>query len=385
MIPGGDGTPQRALHVLGQMYRGGAESRTMDLFRNLDRERFVLDFLVMKPGRHHYFDEIEALGGRVFYVEPPMESNFLRFVRDVRGILATEGPFGVVHCHTDFNSGAVMLAARLAGVPVRVVHARTSPPASTGSVRRIYNRAMRRLILSSSTQLVACGTEAGTHLFGKGAMSAGRVVMLPNAIELDRFTMSATARTDARRGLDLDQDCPVVVNVGNLRPVKNQSLLVRAFARLLAHQPEAVLLLVGEGPDEASLKSLVEALGVGTQVRFLGSRDDVPVILAAADLFVMPSLWEGVPGAAVEAQATGLPVLLSDTISREADAGTGLVRFQSLHLSEEQWAATMEEMLAQPRVDPVTVRAAMETSGFDARVNARRLVDLYTGSGGRRG
>lgn len=369
---------KRVLHVFGQMERGGAESRTMELFRQIDRSRVVFDFVVMKPGEHYFVPEIRGLGGRVFYVAPPAEQGVAGFLRGLVSVMKKDGPFHAVHAHTSLNSGLVLLAARLAGIERRLAHARSAPNEShSGPFRRTYASASRWLIGVLATERIACSDKAGRFLFGRLSTTRGRTIAMPNAIEIERYLAAGQNSPDVRAELGLPSGDFVLGTVGNLRAVKNQSFLIEILAELVALGLSARLLIVGEGPERTALLEQATGLGVADRMVLTGARSDVPDLLGAIDVFVLPSLWEGLPGSVVEAQAARLPCLVSNTVTCEVDAGLGLVQFLPLDGSPAMWAQAACSVRGCERPTRAEARRGLAAGGFDVVESARRLTSIY--------
>ena len=218
--------------------------------------------------------------------------------------------------------------------------------------------------------LMACSLDAGEWLFGKRACQSERFILLPNGIDTRRFAADPEKRRRYRRELGFEGRW-VIGNVGRFYDVKNHTFLLDAFQKVHEREPDAVLLLVGVGPLQQEMAQKAVDLGVAEQVVMTGNRDDVPELLGAMDIFAFPSLWEGLPMTVVEAQAAGLPCVLSDTITREVNVSP-LVEYLPLG-NPEQWAEAM--LTRRPRLD---VTREIVKAGFDIRTSAQRLTELYT-------
>ena len=192
---------------------------------------------------------------------------------------------------------------------------------------------------------------------------------IPNAVDARQFTYDPELRQQVRQELSLG-DCLTVGHVGRLSYPKNHTFLIQSFARLLEQQPDAKLLLAGKGELEAQLRRQVQELGVGDSVRFLGSRSDVERLYQAMDVLAMPSHYEGVPMAGIEAQFAGLPCLFSDHVSREVSF-TGHCEFMALEQPQEQWAEALLRLARQPRQAVPTQGAAYHI------VNAQKQLQDY--------
>jgi glycosyltransferase involved in cell wall biosynthesis len=300
--------PLRVLHVFGSMERGGAETRTLEMMRRLDRRRYVFDFCVLSGVPGSYAAEIARLGGRVAPcpLRPGRVSFTPRFVRLVRA-----GRYDVVHSHVHHFSGVVLLLARFAGVRTRIAHLRTAhEQQGSGPLRGAYRSLGRRLLTWHATSVIGVSAAALESFFGEHWERDQRRRLIYNGIEGTRFA-GHRDRARVRAELGIRSHAPVIAHVGNFTPAKNHDGLVRIAAAVVARRPDAVFLLVGSGERRSVIEDQVARGGLQRAFRFVGARDDVPRLLAAADAFAFPSLWEGLPGAVLEALASGLPVVAS--------------------------------------------------------------------------
>ena len=291
-------TIRRVLHIVGRMDRAGAETMVMNLYRAIDRSRFQFDFVYFTDESCDYDAEIEALGGRIHRITA---GNIVSRFFALRALLQ-RGPWTIVHAHTLFSSGLHLASARLAGVPRRVVHAHSTQDAIEGSrARQLYLRMMRALLAWAPNAYVACGVTAAGYLF------PGRsdVTVIPNAIDIDRFAAASGAQV--RSDLRLPADCLTILQVGRYMPVKNHAFSVRMAIALKEAGVDFRMLFVGAGPGQAAIETLVQTHGLQEQVLLLGLRADIPELMAAADVMLLPSLHEGFPVVLVESQAAGLP------------------------------------------------------------------------------
>jgi glycosyltransferase EpsF len=358
-------TPMRVLHVIGRMDRAGAETLVMNLYREMDRGRCQFDFVYFSTERCDYDDEIEALGGQIFRVPGGQAARFTALWRLMR-----RGEWSIVHAHTLFSSGLHLLTARMAGVRRRVAHSHNTSDANSRSrAGRAYQALMRWLLSWVPTDYVACGGAASDYLF------PGRhdVLVIPNAVDIRRFMEARPAQLSSA---DATPDSLVIVQVGRLMPVKNQAMSVRVAAALRDMGVEFQMLFVGAGPDQAAIEALIGQHRLEGQVHLLGMREDIPEVMAAADVMVMPSLHEGFPVVLVEAQAAGLPAVISSAISGEVDLGLGLVRFVDLNASPKDWAARILQA-ARVEVAPDVRLQVLADNGFSARAGAERLLSVY--------
>ncbi|MGQ5110456.1 glycosyltransferase family 1 protein [Bacillus halotolerans] len=369
---------QRVLHVLSGMNRGGAETMVMNLYRKMDRSKVQFDFLTYRNDPCAYDEEILSLGGRLFYVPSIGQSNPLTFVKNVRNTIKENGPFSAVHAHTDFQTGFIALAARLAGVQVRVCHSHnTSWKTGFNWKDRLQLMVFRRLILAYATELCACGEDAGRFLFGRSNMERKRVHLLPNGIDLDLFSPAGQAADDEKKARGIASDRLIIGHVARFHEVKNHAFLLKLAVHLKKRGVRFQMVLAGDGPLREQMEEEARRLNLLSDVLFLGTEEHIHELMRTFDVFVMPSLYEGLPVVLVEAQASGLPCIISDTITEKVDTGLGLVKRVSLSKSMDIWAETIVRAAAAGRPKRELVKDTLAKLGYDARRNVGALMNLY--------
>lgn len=375
-------TPKRVLHVFGAMDRGGAETFIMNVFRRIDRSRIMFDFAVHRREPGHFDEEIRMLGGRLFVLPRPSLTSLFRYLREWDALLASEpGGFVAIHSHVHYFSGLPLSRAARATVPIRVSHSHNTRDGKGSTPWRwLYRWWMRHLIQHHATHLLACGRDASEAFFGERDRKSGRVKIVRNGIGLEEFGSHAAASKRAiREKHGLPVDGYVVGHVGRFDPQKNHAFLIEIFHALTRSSPDAYLMLIGDGSLRRATEKLVREKGLSERVFFMGVRTDVPELLQCLDVFVFPSRWEGFPVALLEAQAAGIPCVVSDRITREADAGLGLFRVVGLARSAEVWAA--EVMAARGVEVPPwsTRRVKLWQEGYDAETAVETLSAIYFG------
>lgn len=361
--------PERVLHIVGRMDRAGAETMVMNLYREIDRSRFQFDFVYFTTDRCDYDEEIEALGGSIHRIGTDnLAARFLALYRLLRS-----GGWMLVHSHTLFSSGLHLTAARLAGVPVRVVHSHSTQDANSANLAgRAYQSLARRLLGWASTRCVACGAAAAAFLF------PGRkdVVVIPNAIDIGRFAEASGAAVRAELGILEDQ--LMIVQIGRFMTVKNHIRAIGIADALRQSGANFQFLVIGAGPEQGRIEALVREYRLEQHVRLLGLRADIPDLMAAANVMLMPSLHEGFPVVLVEAQAAGLPSVVSSAVSVEVELGMGLVRFVGLEAPDSAWADALLAAASAPVPDVHARTDVLEQAGFSATTGARRLEQVYS-------
>jgi len=349
----------------------------MDVLRRLDRERFRSTVLAHGPAPGEFEPELVRLGVPVRRLPSLGTLGYPGYVRALARFLRASGPFDVVHSHLDWQGGAVAAGSRLAGIHKVVAHSHAASwSRRDGPVERIHLAFCRLLLRTLASDAWACSREAGEFLFDRRTMVSARFRIVRNAIDLDRFhPVDAASAATRRAALGFPPDALVLGHVGSLSPVKNQAFLIDLAARLAARGEPVRLLLVGEGPDRQALSRRAAARGIEREVVFAGSRPDVPEMLAVLDVFVFPSISEGLGLAAVEAQAAGIPCVVSDVVPGEADMNLGL--FDRVPLDFEQWERAIDRVRHARRHDGGGIARAIAARGYDARGASAEVASLY--------
>lgn len=359
---------KRILHVLYAASGGGVERMLLRFLTHMDRSGLQFDVALCAPRQGMLEARFEALGCRVVHL--PQRSRHP--LAHVRALMALLPGYDAVHSHQNENGYVTLWAAKACDVPGRILHSHYAcPPESPG--RRFYRRAGAALGCAAATHFMACSEEAGRWLFGHNAVSDGRVRILPNAFSLESFAFDEAVRRKTRAELGVG-DALTLGCVARLETQKNPGMLLDVLACVRARRPDACLLLAGEGPLGRALYDRACALGLEDAVYFLGLRDDIPRLLAAMDVFILPTLAEGQGIVLAEAQAAGLPVLCSDVPGVKSACVTPLARRMKLSDGAEAWARAALSLARLPELD---VRAALADAGFDIRRQAGRLERFY--------
>lgn len=382
--------PIRVLHVLGNTQLGGAESRTMDLYRHLDRSRVQFDFLIHTDKEGHFDKEIGELGGRIFRVPHFRMYNYFSYSKAMTDFFGSHHEFQVVQGHITSTAAIYLPIAKKAGVPVTIAHARSA--GVDKGVKGGLTRWLRRNLSKKADYLFTCSELAGISVFGGKAVKEGRTVFVPNAIDCPAFDYNVEVRERMRRELGVSKQY-VIGHVGRFHYAKNHEYLLKVFAALCddeklnvnltnnkkaddidcRNEMDYVLLLLGEGSGVEKAKQLAKQLGIGDRVRFLGNHSNVYDYYQAMDYFVYPSRYEGLPGTVVEAQTAGLKCLMSDAICEEV-AVTELVSSMSIREDVGKWADYIRKTAEYERRGHVE---EMQRAGFDVSAQAERMMRFY--------
>ena len=329
----------RMLFIVGSLNRGGAETFAMKLFRaSLARDDLSIDFLSSLPGVHD--QEIRLHGRSVFYTGLRTRSPLFVF-RAIRSVVRY-GRYDFVLKFSDSSLSFLdLIAARRGGA--KVTGARSMNSKATGSsLLGVCHHLLRPMLRLSADLWIAPSREAGAFMFGERKLSSPRYLALPNALPLGDYSSAEKGREALRGQLGIRPEEFLVGFVGRLTEQKNPLFLIRAFSKLLALKSNAKLVIVGDGPLRASMEKLAEDLRVERIVYFLEPTDNVQVVYSALDALWLPSFFEGMPNVVIEGQASGLPCLISEKVTKEVSV-TGLVHH--LPLEEDRW---VEETAAIP-------------------------------------
>lgn len=369
--------PARVLNVLGTTNLGGAESRVMELYRALDRDKVQFDFLVHTEKEGQYSAEIRRLGGRIYSVPRFQVFNILSYKKALRAFFAGHGEFAAVHGHMTSTAAIYLPIAKRAGIPMTIAHARSA--GVDQGVKGLATKVIRYPLKYRADYCLACSAEAAEAVYGRKWVRDGKVWTVPNAIDVRRFAYDPEVRRQVREELGLSGQF-VVGHVGRFGFMKNHAYLVDVFAELCKMRGDAALVLIGKGELEGQVREKVRALGLADRVRFLGNRFDVERYYQAFDYFVFPSTFEGLPGSVAEAQASGLRCLVSDQVTREA-ALTDLVTYRSIREPAADWA---KEIMGNAQGAPARrdMCAAIAGRGFDVHRQAKEMEAFYMGRQG---
>lgn len=319
----------RVLHCVNNMHRAGLETMLMNYYRNIDRTKIQFDFLTHRPERSDYDDEIESLGGKIYHAPRLYPQNYPAYFRWMKNFFEEHPEYEIVHSHIDAMSYLPLHAAKKAKVPVRIAHSH-----STGidkDFKYILKQLFRSRITSVANNFMSCGKVAGTFLFNDKEFE-----IIPNAVEAEKFYFDPVVRSDKRKELGVETRF-VMGHIGRICYPKNHRFLVEIFNEVFKVDSSAILLIIGVGEKEEEIRQYVSELNLNDSVLFLGNRHDVTELYQAMDVFVLPSLFEGVPLVGVEAQFSNLPCFFSNKVPTEVKFNEK-TQFISLDSSAEIWA-----------------------------------------------
>jgi len=360
----------RILHVFGSLNRGGAETRTMEIYRNIDRSKVQFDFMINNPKKCVFEDEVTQLGGKIYRVPKYRIINHLKYKKEWFKFFKNNN-HKIIHAHTS-TAFIYLDFAKQYGIKTRVAHARNS-----GNVTLIskLTRILEKNIPLIATHLFAVSTEAGIYHFGENAVKKGGVKILPNGIDAVKFIYDSNMRELKRKELKIE-DKFVIGHVGNFKKVKNHTFLIDIFMEVFNKNPQTVLMLVGDGELRTDIENKIEKLGMKNHVILTGLRTDVNDLLHAMDVFIFPSFKEGLPGSLIEAQTSGLHCFASDSITNEAKI-TNLAEYIPLKYSASYWAEKV--MRYANGYERKNMQEEIKKAGFNVKETAQWLQEFYMG------
>lgn len=359
--------PIRILQVVNSMSRGGAETMIMNLYRQIDRKQIQFDFLVHTQDACDYDDEIKALGGKVFCAPRYKIFNHITYCRWLNRFFAAHPTYHIIHGHQYSTASIYLSIAKKHGLTtIAHSHSTSNGIGLSAMVKDWVQRPLYRI----ADYRFACSEAAGKWLYRNKADFR----VLQNAIDTDLFRFSPRLRAKMRDELNIAPDALVIGHVGRFCEVKNHVMLLDIFAQLHAQCHTSKLLLVGDGPLREELEQKAARLGLTDEIIFMGIRTDVADLMQAMDVFVLPSLYEGLPVTVVEAQAAGLPCIIADTITQEVCL-SDLVQREALSDDVKTWADTA--IAAASTTARENMQEVIRGAGYDIRHSAATLTSFY--------
>ena len=358
--------PIRIAHIIGKWVGGGVEAVVMNYYRHIDRTKIQFDFICDDDSTNIPYDEIKSLGGKVILI-PPYQKVF-KYHKELKKVLKT-GKYQIVHSHINTLSVFSLYAAKCAGVPVRIAHSHSTTNKKEWK-KNLLKQVLRPFSKLFATNYMACSELAGRWLFGNKTFDKGEVYILNNAIDLDKFIYNETKRKKHRKELGIKDDTLVIGHVGRFVEQKNHRFLIDIFNEVHKENNNSVLLLVGQGPLEGEIKEKVNMLGLNDSVIFAGQRSDVNELYSAMDVFVLPSLYEGLGMVLVEAQVAGLPCLASTEVPEIAKISDN-IEFNNLSDGISKWSKITLDFSAAKRVSKIN------NAEYDITKNTTKLSTYY--------
>ncbi len=356
--------PVRIAHVIGQMVNGGVEAVVFNYYRRIDKSKYQFDFFYDTDSTLSPPQDLIDMGARFYLI--PAYSNPMPYMKALTQLFK-ENKYNIVHSHMNSVSVFVMRSAKKAGVPIRLAHSHST--AAKGETKKnIIKYMLRPFSKTYPTYLAACSVFAGEWLFGKKA----KFEVFNNAIEIEKFKFDEEIRNELRNKLDLSNKF-VIGHVGRFCYQKNQEFLVDVFKEYSLINDEAVLMLVGDGENMEMIKEQVNKLNLNDKVKFIGSVTDVYRYYQAMDMFLFPSRFEGLGMVAIEAQVSGMNVICSSDVPKEAQI-TDKIKFISLSEDAKNWAS---QIVDDREIKRETDNEKVDNSGYCIETEVLKLENRY--------
>ncbi|MEI2436130.1 glycosyltransferase family 1 protein [Priestia megaterium] len=359
------GKRTRVLHVLGGMGRGGAETMAMNIYRNIDRSKVQFDFVVHTDSECDYDKEILELGGIIHRMPRYKGTNHLAYKKAWNQFFQHNSDYTVIHGHMRSTASIYLGIAKKYGL-ITIAHSHNT---SSGSgLSAFVKNSFQFRIRFIADYLFACSLSAGKWLFGEGACAKNNFILLKNAIDTKKFQYNEYTRMAKRDELEITNKF-VIGHVGRFHEQKNHTFIIDIFKGIKQKKSNAVLLLIGDGELKKEIEKKVQDLGLTDSVIFTGIRSDIPELLQSMDLFLFPSLHEGLPVTLIETQASGLPSLVADTVTQEVRL-TSKIKYIPLDSHIDNWISEALKYENESDRNTDTIKD-LTKAGYDIETGAK--------------
>ncbi len=359
----------RVAHIMGKMVSGGVESVVMNYYRNIDKNELQFDFIIDEDSTYIPYEEIENMGGNIILV-PPYQKLF-SYINNLKVVLQ-ENDYKIVHSHLNVLSIFPLYVAKKINIPIRIAHSHSTSNKKEWK-KNIVKNMLRPFSKVNANHYFCCSELAGRWLFGNKVYVDSKVKLINNAINIDKFAYNEEIRCTVRSKLEIEGKC-VIGHVGRFVKQKNHIGLINIFNEIYKKEPNSILLLAGDGPLLDSIKNEVNNLNLTSAVKFLGVRSDINEIMQAIDIFLLPSLYEGLPVVGIEAQASGALCILSDNMTKETKV-IDTTKFIKIEDNAEELAIEILELYKDfKRKD---TRQEIIDANFDIKTEAKKLQNYY--------
>lgn len=362
--------PIRIVHNIASLHLGGSQAFVMNVYRNIDRSKVQFDFVVTPEIREGFYDEITNLGGKIFTCPRYKGTNHIQYNKWWDDFFNKHPEYKVIHGHVRSTASIYLKIAKKHEL-VTIAHSHST--SNGNGISAIVKRITQLPIRKQADYLFACSDKAGKWLFGEKAITQQNYYMIPNGVDLKRFEFDENKRNQMRMTLGIKKDMMILGHIGRLSTPKNHKFLLNVFNKYHKINSNSKLLLVGDGELFDCIKEHIDKLNISDAVIMTGSKQNTEDYYQVMDIFVFPSLWEGLPVSVVEAQANGLQCLISDVITHDVDL-TDLIQY--LPLDEELWLGAIVEAHKKKRMG-LTNENIQRLQPFDAITVANKLQEFY--------
>lgn len=362
----------RILQVLGCLDRGGAETMVMNLYRSMDASKLQFDFVVHTKSKGAYDSEVKKLGGRIYHAPRYCVLNHVQYVMWWKKFLRNHSEYKVMHAHIRSTAAIFLsIAKHMERITIAHSHSTSNGAGFQGMVKDIWQWPIRYV----ADYLFSCSDEAGKWLFGKRAVQGSNYRIIPNGIDCRQFAYSEIERGKVREELGIEGNCFVIGHIGRFHEAKNHKFLLQVFKKILGKTSNARLLLVGDGKLRKEMEQRCKSLGISEQTIFAGLQPHPERFYQAMDIFLFPSLWEGLPMSVIEAQVAGLPCIISDKITGNAQL-TDLVMYESIDKMPIVWAERCMKYIGNIRTG-LNMEQKKKMKKFDSANVAKEMEKFY--------
>ncbi|AXT55049.1 glycosyltransferase family 1 protein [Aquimarina sp. AD1] len=370
----------RVLQVFTIMNRGGAESMIMNYYRKIDKDKIQFDFLVHRKEKAAFDEEIEGLGGKIYRFDPINPLFPGDYYQKLRLFFKEHKEYDIVHSHLNTFSCFPLKIAKEFDIPCRIAHAHiaiddvsfmslfSNKESKKETFKKLIKLQLKKKVKKDATHLFSCGDKAGRWLFGDSTS----FITMNNAIDTEKFAHNSTVANKYKEDFNLKNRL-VIGHVGRFASQKNHAFLLKIFSALLNEKPDCDLVMIGDGPLRKVMEKEAENLGIKNNVHFLGVRADVPELFQMFDVFVFPSFYEGLPVTLIEAQAAGIKVFASDSITTEVSL-TDDIEFLSIDKPAEYWAGKIIETDASKKNNNTE---KIVKGDYDIVSNTKKIHEFY--------
>lgn len=364
-----DNKPIKVAQIVGKWVGGGVEAVVWNYYSHIDKDKIQFDFICDEDSTNIPYEEIKKNGGRVILV-PPYQKIF-KYLRELKKIFK-ENNYKIVHSHINTLSVFPLFIAKCSGIPVRIAHSHSTTNKKE-TKKNIIKQILRPLNKFFATDYMCCSEDAGKWMFGKKKYNEGNVFIVNNAIDVEKFRFNQENRIKKRNELNISKDTLVIGHIGRFVNSKNHLFLLDVFNEINKKIPNSVLLLVGQGPLTERVKNKVKKLNLTDKVKFLGQRKDINDIYQALDIFVFPSLYEGLGMVIIEAQCSGLTCFVSDNVPKKVKINKN-IHFLSLNTSPNEWSEMILKKIVFERKD---YSQLIKKNGYDIKTESIILLKKY--------
>ena len=369
----------RVLEVCYGFGYGGIQAFIINCIENIDNSKFQIDIYVFGTSESPLTERVLKRGVNIYFEPSNNVRNIKLFTQQIEAFIKKNGPYDVVHANCNLISAWVLLAAKKAGVPIRLSHSHTSNHFDGGLIQHLYGYVRRFLIYQLATNKLACGNLAGKKMYGRMA----DFEIINNGIDVERFINKNSLKVEnLRKRLNISHDFKVYANVSRCDPFKNHLFVLDVFREIKRIERKSVLIIGGTIPNSLStvdeIKNKIIEYGLENEVRFTGPIVEIEHLYHLSDVWIFCSKFEGLPFIPIELQAAAIPCLVSDVITKEIDLGLGLVRFMSLKENPRLWAKEAVN-LQKVSLDKDRIREAFKFHNFDVRESIKKLERIYLG------